>query len=107
MKDNQPNIMTTTNISNQSATSAVREFLAKAATTTASHPPLTIPKNTVPARDYSIQNNCRAALLKFFDDHDPTNQRNPISRRLLELISSDDMDERERETFPPTGAQTQ
>ena len=56
------------------ARTAAREYLAQAATSTAtSNQPPAIPKNTVAASDYSIQNNCRASLLKFFDEHEPEN----------------------------------
>ena len=80
------------------AKTAAKEFPNKAATTTAtSHQSTVIPNNTVLVRDYSIENNCRSALLKFFDEHDPNNLRNPISRRLLELIGSDDLDQQSKQ----------
>jgi len=61
------------------------------------HLPTTIPKNTVLARDCSVQNNCRTALLRFFDEHDPSNLKNPISRRLLDMIDSGDLDDESKQ----------
>lgn len=80
-----------------SATASAREFLAKAATSTATNQPAVIPKNNVLVKDYSIEHNCRAALLRFFDEHDPDNLKNPISRRLLELIGSEDLDQQSKQ----------
>jgi len=55
-----------------------------------------IPNNTVLSPDYSTQNDCRAALIKYFDEHDGGLKNNPISSRLLEIVTSDDLDDQSK-----------
>lgn len=78
MKDNPTVIMTTAHINQPGKINDARTAASSATSTTTSNQPPAIPNNTVPARDYSIENNCRGALLKFFDAHDPDNLKNPV-----------------------------
>jgi hypothetical protein len=63
----------------------------------AEHATPRIPKNST--IDFSTENNCRAALIQYFREHDADMGHNPISRRLYDVVLGEDLDDDSRKVL--------